>query len=82
MTSLRTGRLSRKPKKIFLFLPTSDIIKGKELLVINNFYGIQTRWDAGEDLTAYECLLGNYDQQDTCGTEVVLKPYETMILYK
>ncbi len=54
----------------------------EELLVISNFYGTQTVWDAGEDLGAYECLLGNYDSRDIEGSAVDLKPYETMILYK
>lgn len=76
------GTFEPKAEKNLSIFAYKRYYKGKELLVINNFYGIQTRWDAGEDLTAYECLLGNYDQQDTCGTEVVLKPYETMILYK
>lgn len=50
--------------------------------MIGNFYGTPVRWDAGEDLEAYECLLGNYDEQELKGTEAALKPYETMILYK
>ena len=54
----------------------------EKLLVVGNFYGMQTSWDAGEDLTDYVCLLGNYKQQIMKGGEITLKPYETMILYK
>ena len=56
--------------------------EGKQLYVINNFYGNEVCWDAGEELEGYVCLLGNYDRQEIKDREVTLKPYETMILYK
>lgn len=56
--------------------------RGEELLVINNFYGTPDCRESGGDPEAYESLLGNYDQQEIDGTEVALKPYKTIILYK
>lgn len=76
------GDFEPKAEKHLSIFAYKRYYKGKELLVINNFYGNQVRWDAGEDLELYECLLGNYEKQDINGTEVILKPYETMILYK
>ena len=76
------GDFEQKAEKHLSIFAYKRYYKGKELLVINNFYGNQVRWDAGEDLELYECLLGNYEKQDINGTEVILKPYETMILYK
>ena len=76
------GEFEPKAEKHLSIFAYKRYYKGKELLVINNFYGNHVRWDAGEDLELYECLLGNYEKQDISGTEVILKPYETMILYK
>ena len=76
------GEFEPKAEKHLSIFAYKRYYKGKELLVINNFYGNHVRWDAGEDLELYECLLGNYEKQDINGTEVILKPYETMILYK
>ena len=76
------GDFEPKAEKHLSIFAYKRYYRGKELLVINNFYGNQVCWDAGEDLEPYECLLGNYEKQDINGTEVILKPYETMILYK
>lgn len=76
------GEFEPKAEKHLSIFAYKRYYKGKELLVINNFYGNQVCWDAKEDLEPYECLLGNYEKQDINGTEVILKPYETMILYK
>lgn len=76
------GDFEPKAEKHLSIFAYKRYYRGKELLVINNFYGNQVCWDEGEDLEPYECLLGNYEKQDINGTEVILKPYETMILYK
>lgn len=76
------GDFEPKAEKNLSIFAYKRYYRGKELLVIGNFYGTPVRWDAGEDLEAYECLLGNYDEQELKGTEAALKPYETMILYK
>ena len=34
---------------------------GEELLVVNNFYGRDTVWESGLDLSGFEKILGNYD---------------------
>ena len=76
------GDFEPKAEKNLSIFAYKRYYRGKELLVINNFYGTPVRWDAGEDLETYECLLGNYSEQDLKGTGAALKPYETMILYK
>ena len=76
------GDFEAKAEKHLSIFAYKRYYKEKELLVINNFYGNTISWDAEENLELYECLLGNYEKQDIKGTEVVLKPYETMVLYK
>ena len=56
--------------------------QGESLLVISNFYGKETRWDAEVDLTDYQCILSNYKEHSFTAEGCDLKPYETLVLYK
>lgn len=54
--------------------------ENEELLVINNFYGSTTSADI-DGISAYECLLSNYQDINLEG-KLNLRPYESLILYK
>lgn len=56
--------------------------EGQELLVICNFYGKETVWSSGQDLDAFCCILGNYEDQRTEKDRAALRPYECMVLYR
>ena len=56
--------------------------ENQELLMIANFYGKETAWDAGCDLEGYTRLAGSYADTSLAGTEVKLRPYEAAVLYK
>ena len=56
--------------------------ENQELLMIANFYGKETAWDAGCDLEGYTRLAGSYADTSLVGTEVKLRPYEAAVLYK
>ena len=56
--------------------------QGQNLVVACNFYGKDVKWDAERDLSQYQCLLSNYGEQKIQGTEIELKPYEAVVLYK
>ena len=49
--------------------------QGESLLVISNFYGKETRWDAEVDLTDYQCILSNYKEHSFTAEGCDLKPY-------
>ena len=71
--------LAMEHPEIFAYKRTWE---GKELLAIHNFYGKETKWDAGVDLEGYTCLLSNYKEHKIEGENISLKPYESVILYK
>lgn len=54
----------------------------EDLLVINNFYGKETVCNIGADAGAFQWLLGNYPARQMQGNEIMLRPYESMVLYK
>lgn len=55
--------------------------QGQTLLVICNFYGIETEWDSRRNLEGYACLIGNYKKQPI-EQVIALRPYEALVLYK
>lgn len=70
--------LAEKHNAVFAYKRT---YQGETLLVINNFYGHETKWDTEMDLSGYECILTNYPD---CHVDTVLKlrPYESIVLKK
>ncbi|HJB08322.1 MAG TPA: alpha,alpha-phosphotrehalase [Candidatus Enterocloster faecavium] len=56
--------------------------KDEELLVICNFYGWPVSWKSGESLKGYEILLGNYGESSLEENGAMLKPYESLMLYR
>ena len=54
---------------------------GEELLVVNNFYGRDTVWESGLDLSGFEKILGNYDGITEEDGKFSLRPYETAVFY-
>ena len=53
--------------------------ENESLICVSNFFAEQTEIDL--DLTGYEVLLGNYSDAQPAA-HMVLRPYETVILYK
>lgn len=57
--------------------------KDETLLVISNFYGQDAVWEDCPDLEGYECILENYPEYcQEKGKKMLLRPYESMVLYK
>lgn len=54
----------------------------EKLLVVNNFYGKEVTWDSHVNIEGFKCLLSNYLTYRLEGTKFVLKPYESIVLYK
>ena len=54
----------------------------ENLVVICNFYGEKITWKCDRELDNHTVLISNYSDQYVKGSEVTLRPYETMILYK
>lgn len=52
----------------------------QRLLVVCNFYGRETKWDAKRDLSGYQQLIGNYSKQELKDV-LTLRPYEALVLY-
>lgn len=55
------------------------IYKKESLIVVNNFYGKETKVDLQVD--GYKVLLSNYEQS-TQEDAIILRPYETRVYYK
>lgn len=70
--------VDQKNSKILAYQRT---YKGQELLVVNNFYGEEEKWDSEKNLNEYQCLIGNYSDQQIKGMMITLRPYEAMVLY-
>lgn len=56
------------------------VYEDETLVVINNFYGKETKVDINIDTTGFECLLSNYDTA-TLENVMNLRPYESLIFY-
>ena len=56
--------------------------KGEELLVVSNFYGRDASWDSGLELSGFEKILGNYGGGTWEEGSFVLRPYESLVLYR
>lgn len=56
--------------------------QNEKMLVICNFYGEELTWKCDRELDGYTVLASNYADQNVKDTEVSLRPYEAMILYK
>lgn len=56
--------------------------ENENAIVICNFYGEDVTWKCDRSLEGYNVLISNYNEQNISGTEVTLRPYEAMILYK
>ena len=54
----------------------------ENLIVICNFYGEELKLECDRELDNYTILISNYSDQYVKGSEITLRPYETMILYK
>ncbi|MDE7310727.1 MAG: alpha,alpha-phosphotrehalase [Eubacterium sp.] len=55
--------------------------EGQELLVLNNLSGREVVLQEAVSGTGYQCLLGNYRQEEVEGLEV-LRPYESVVWMK
>ncbi len=53
--------------------------KNEELIVINNFYDVNTSIDI--DIQDYKILISNYDEH-TLNNHLQIRPYESIVLYK
>lgn len=57
--------------------------EGRELLVVNNFYGKECEWDSGLDVSGYQCILKNYPEEHVPKQgKWSLRPYESMVWYR
>lgn len=54
----------------------------EHLVALNNLTGEPVRVEAAEGLQGYEKVLGNYDGLNWNNGELVLRPYETVAVYK
>ena len=54
--------------------------KNEELIVLNNFYADEKKLTI-ESIEDYKLLIGNYANQEL-NSELVLRPYESIVLYK
>jgi len=54
----------------------------EELLVVSNFYGTDTTFTLPHDGSDYTVLLHNYQQMQTEGHTLTLRPYESLMLYR
>ena len=54
----------------------------ESLLVICNFYKDEVKWNALRNLEEYEVLLSNYQDKMMKKEEIVLRPYEAVMLYR
>ncbi len=54
----------------------------EELLVVSNFYGTDTTFTLPHDGSDYTVLLHNYQQMQTEGYTLTLRPYESLMLYR
>ena len=71
--------LDEKHPTVFAYKRT---YQDESLLVVSNFYGKETQWDCGIDLEGWKCILSNYQENSLESSKILLKPYETMVLYK
>lgn len=55
--------------------------ENEKIVVICNFYGRDTAWKADRNLEEYKVLIANYSEQQVKGSEILLRPYETMVFY-
>lgn len=56
--------------------------RDEQLLVVNNFYGKETVCSIEASAEEYQWMLGNYPSRQLKGSEINLKPYESIVLYK
>lgn len=54
----------------------------QQLYVVNNFYGREITWKTDTDMDGFICLLGNYSKHCIEKRNIILKAYESLILYK
>ncbi|MBO0960227.1 alpha,alpha-phosphotrehalase [Neobacillus sp. MM2021_6] len=75
-------RILEQDKEIFAFMRTTE---SEKLLVINNFYGKETPFTlpAHLNLAGYtsEMLLSNYKDSAPLGSEILLRPYESIVYH-
>ena len=71
--------LDEKHPTVFAYKRT---YQDESLLVVSNFYGTETQWNCGIDLEGWKCILSNYQENSLESSKILLKPYETMVLYK
>ena len=71
--------LDEKHPTVFAYKRT---YQDESLLVVSNFYGTETQWNCGIDLEGWKCILSNYRENSLESSKILLKPYETMVLYK
>lgn len=57
--------------------------QNEHLLVVNNFYGRDTKWKTDLDLAGYECVISNYREPGRPAAGVwELRPYEASVWYR
>ena len=71
--------LDQKNPFVFAYRRT---YQSEELNVISNFYGKEISWKADKDLEDFRVLLSNYPDTQISGNQVILRPYESIVLHK
>lgn len=72
--------LAEKDPNVFAYKREYE---GHELIVVNNFYGKEYRWESGLDMTGFRCVLNNYKEENQAESGVwELRPYESSVWYR
>lgn len=75
----KIGFLYRNQEEIFAYRRS---LENQELLVLNNLTGQEVGLQKSTVCRGYEYLIGNYPQGSLPDTLEVLRPYESIVLYK
>lgn len=74
------GRISfiyPEQQDAFAFLRTAP---AEELMILCNFSNRELSWPAGRDMSKYQKLLGNYEGSLISAEQIILRPYEGVVL--
>ncbi|WP_027128554.1 alpha,alpha-phosphotrehalase [Fusobacterium perfoetens] len=75
----KTIPLAEKHKNIYMY---KRVTEKEELLVISNFYGVETSIELDFDIEEYENILNNNNENTKLEKIMVLKPYDVMVFHK
>ncbi|MCI6152223.1 MAG: alpha,alpha-phosphotrehalase [Fusobacterium perfoetens] len=75
----KTIPLAEKHKNIYMY---KRVTEKEELLVISNFYGVETSIELDFNIEGYENILNNNNENTKLEKIMVLKSYDVMVFHK